>query len=125
MSLKKIYLALFGLLTMLILVGLLFFFEDDLNERHVCIKYEEFVRENWKGVVSKKYMDRSNHNAETISFLSQNTYTMFRDDSDFFKFLEIGDSVVKNLNTDTIKVYRKGQQYGFKINFGCDEAIFQ
>lgn len=118
---KKRYLALFGLLGILILVGLLLFYEDDLNKNYACVKHGEFILESWKGVVDEKYIDSSNHNAETIKLTSQIVHAMFRDGTEFFKFIEVGDFLVKNLNTDTIKVYRADEIHRFKICFGCDD----
>jgi hypothetical protein len=119
MSIKKIYLALLGLLVMLILVGVIFFYDDDLNKNYACVKHEEFIMEKWKGVVAKKYIDSSNHNAETIKLQSETIYAIFRDGTEFFKFIEIGDSIVKKINTDSVKIYRNGSVYCFKVDFGC------
>lgn len=121
MKMKTIYIAAIGLLVILSLITLIFVYEDDLNKKYECIKYKEFILEKWQGTVSKKYLNNSNHNAETFEISFQPPYTMFRDGTEFYKLLEIGDSIVKNLNTDTIKVYRQDQQYSFRIYFGCEE----
>lgn len=121
MRMKKIYLALFGFVCMLFLVWLIFKYESELNKNYACVKQKEFKLEKWNELVIEKYTDSSNHNAETIKFYSQTTYAMFRDETDFFKFIETGDSVVKVINTDSIKVFRNGIMYCFVVDFGCSE----
>jgi hypothetical protein len=118
---KKIYLALFAFVCMLFLAWMIIKYDNELNKNYACVKQKEFKLEKWNEVVIEKYTDSSNHNAETIKFYSQTTYAMFRDETDFFKFIETGDSVVKVINTDSIKVFRNGIMHCFIVDFGCSE----
>ena len=46
---------------------------------------------------------------------------MFLDDSEYYKFITVGDSVFKQINTNIINVYRKGKAYEFEIDFDCND----
>jgi hypothetical protein len=120
MNKRVLILGLGGFALIIILVLMIFAFEDDLNNSYVCAKYREFKKEKWEGVITKKYVDNTNHNAETFE-IQNKPYAMFRDGTDFYNFIIIGDSAVKSLNTDIIKVYRQGCVNDFKIYFDCNE----
>ena len=122
MNKKRIYLIILGILIMIVLALIILTYDKDLYKNYACIKHKEFFKEKWEGIVNEKYLDNSNHNAETIRLQSQINYVMFMDGSAFFKFIEKGDSIVKITNTDIINVYRNGNKYEFKIYFGCDET---
>ena len=119
---KEQYLMLGSLLLMIVISLAIICFDDDLSNRHNCLEQKEFRTEEWEGVVTKKYIDRSNHSAETFEISgNKQKHVMDYDGTKFYVFVRIGDSLVKHLNTDTIKVYRQGQLFSFEIYFGCED----
>jgi hypothetical protein len=119
---NKEYLRLSSPLLLIVIVLLILAYEDECHESHVCAIREDFKSEEWSGIVKRKYIDSSNHNAEAFEISGSEPYhVMFRDRKEFYASLAIGDSVVKILNTDTVKVYRQGQVYRYQIYFGCLE----
>ena len=90
-----------------------------------CVVYEDFLKLSLNGIVISKYIDSSNHSFPTIeikNFKSTNTEKLLLDldTSNVYNRLNIGDTVFKSKNSDTIfRVESKKQYFISKVNFGC------
>jgi hypothetical protein len=118
---KKEFSVTIAFFIFIIVVFLIIYFEDDMANSHVCRRYKEFKQENWYGTISNKYINSHNHNAETFELKKKEQHVMFLDDSEYYKFITVGDSVFKQINTNIINVYRKGKAYEFEIDFDCND----
>jgi hypothetical protein len=77
-----------------------------------------------EGVVLNKYLDKNNHMFETLILMDndKNTYiTLPDDESGIFNFIEKEDSLLKEQGTLKCKVKKKGIDYYFIIDLGCNK----
>lgn len=119
---KKSPITLLGAFVAIIL--LIFFIvtnNDSFNNSLACSNLELFKSKKIKGVVEQKYIDQKNHNAPTIKLNSDHTIILPMDTNSFYNFVELGDSVAKEIDSDAINVYRNDRAHSFKIDFGCDD----
>lgn len=113
------------LIALLIIIAITLFIifnVDNFSNSLACSKLEDFKKREIRNIFIKKYIDGGNHNALKI-ILGHNEEIIVprvRDSSSFYNFTRSGDSIVKEIATDTIKVYRQGQIYSFKMYFACD-----
>lgn len=103
----------------MIFVFLLSYFEKDMIKSHNCSKLEKFYKSTFNGIILKKFINQKNHNTETIIFGNTQELIMYRKGGLFYENLLVGDSISKELNTDTIIVYSNGNITKHKINFDC------
>lgn len=103
-----------GLVLMIFVVFIIIRFENNWKLRYASIIYKQFKNEDWNGVVLKKYTDSLNHSAETFEIQGNIKIVMGRDGTDFFEFIQKGDSIVKKKNSDTVHVHRQAEVYYFK-----------
>lgn len=116
----KQYILLAGFLLIVIVTVVVVFFEDRIGGDYACARHEEFREERWHGTITRKYIDDSNHRSETFDISGGKSHVMFLRDSEFYQFIEVGDSLIKDFDTDTIQVFREDQLHRFKIEFGCE-----
>ena len=90
-----------------------------------CVVYDDFLKLSLNGIVKSKYIDSLNHSFPTIeikNFKSTNTEKLLLDldTSNLYNQLNIGDTVFKSKNDDTIFRIESNKQYFIsKVNFGC------
>lgn len=107
---------------MLVLFVVVMEFEDELYSNYACIKLKEFKDEEWHGTVTSLFIDSLNHNAETFEISNDPIkHPMFLDGTKFYKFLQVGDSLAKTSNSDTVFVYREDTIRAFRIDFDCNK----
>lgn len=80
---------------------------------------QEFLKDNYKGVVQNKFYNQKNNNVRTITINRNGKPWDFVISSDtlFFSFIKIGDSLVKKQNEDFIEIHRSNTVTNFKVNF--------
>lgn len=66
---------------------------------------EHHLKSKYSGVIASKYLNKNNHMANTVKFESGKTTTHFHD---YFDELEIGDSLVKDIHSVYLYIYRDG-----------------
>lgn len=77
----------------------------------------------YNGVIVNKYI-KPNHASPTIEFKTGNTvrYASYsRDLSGLYDYLQIGDSICKDINSLNVKVFRSEVFKEFVIDHGCDQ----
>ena len=78
----------------------------------------------YRGIVIDKFIDKENHLYKTIVLSNNNIENKViipsRDNSGLFNYLKLGDSVVKNPETLSIKIYRKKILRTLTIDFDCE-----
>jgi hypothetical protein len=84
-----------------------------------CQEAKDFIKDNYSGRVQTKFYNPKNHGVVTIIKNGKPRELVIPNDTLFFSFIKIGDSLVKNQNQDFIEVHRSNTITNFKINFGC------
>lgn len=64
---------------------------------------EQRKKESYSGVVSEKYIDKSEHSTPMLKFTNNKVISL---ENSFWDLVEVGDSIVKIKNQVQIKVYR-------------------
>lgn len=113
------------------ITGLVYVFLRQVNSKYrlggsiKCEVYERIKGRQIYGVVKAKYIDKNNHGVETIDLLSNGrnftNYYLNADRSDFFQFVEAGDSIFKEINSSLIMVLRDETTHKFQLYFGCND----
>jgi len=86
--------------------------------------YQKEKATEYIGVILSKYVDKNNHNRETI--IIKNNYDEIKtiwnaDKSGFFEFVTENDSIVKKSGSYIIEVYKNDSLLkSFKIDWGVD-----
>lgn len=112
---------LFLLVPLVLLI--LFYFRDNIGHKGQCDDLKKFCEEEYRGVVFDKYLNKNNHNFETIIIDCQGekrTIILPRDTSGFYNFISIKDSIVKNKLDCFTKVYKQNSEIRFYISWGCE-----
>ncbi len=80
-------------------------------------------KNNYKGIVLKKYIDNENHNYKIVEIQNGRIHKelMDWDKSGLFEFVQKGDSILKELNTLEVKVFRNNVKTTFIIDYGCSD----
>lgn len=98
-------------------------------DRFYCIERLNFSNEKVVGIVSNKFIDVDNHGLNRIDVIenienysnSAVLYLNGESKSKVYNLVMIGDSIVKEKNSLTIKVYRKGVKIDEReITFFCN-----
>ncbi|WP_316839812.1 hypothetical protein [Pedobacter gandavensis] len=104
----------------LVLVPVVFIINDDnLNNYYTCNRLGNFKKEDYNGVVVKKFINEANHSMRTVKLTNNLDIVLNEDTSSFYQFIEKNDSIVKVKGSDELKVFRSGQMFKFKIYFPC------
>ena len=87
-----------------------------------CQEAQDFLKDNYSGRIQNKFYNQKNHNAKTITLLKNGKpwELVIPNDTLFFSFIKIGDSLVKTKGEDFIEIHRSSTTTNFKINFGCE-----
>lgn len=103
-------------------IGIVWFYFQ-IKKQGTCQDAEKMeLNVEYNGIMLKKYIDKSNHLFEIIEIGNKNRIQKIMldwDESGMYEFVEIGDSIVKELNTLEVKVFRKNAKTTFIINYGC------
>ena len=97
---------------------------NKINNHGSCNDAEEMEQKNYyNGVVIKKYIDKNNHNYKIVEIkgLDRQVHKelMDWDKSGLFEYIEKGDSIVKELNTLKVSVFRDKVEFFFLIDYKC------
>lgn len=114
---------LYSLVFVTISIVLFYIFKPSKYE--MCFEaYDQTIQMEYKGIISNKYLDATNHWLPTIIVKSMNdsiSIIDFRDRSGFYEYAIIGDSVEKVHNNPDIRVCRNGEVKTFRINYDCND----
>ncbi len=115
---KKIELLM--LLALLNLIGFsiyLIFFEQKIIDSSQKNDVELFKKLTIDCIVKNKFVNKANHSSKTIQFNNCRDLIIIKelDTLSFFDFVEPGDSIVKFIDTDSVKVYRQMDVNSFKV----------
>ena len=107
----------------LIIMAIWFYFQ--IRKQGTCKEAEnkEFHIE-YNGVVIKKYIDKTNHNFEIIEIGNKDQIQkimMDWDKSGLFEYVKEEDSIIKELNSLEVKVYRNKIVTTFIIDYQCED----
>ena len=118
---KKEILMTLALLILITFSIYLIFYEQKVNHYFINKDLESFKKLTIDCVVKYKYVNEKNHLAKTVIFNNCENLIVIKDSSRFFDFIEPKDSVVKALNTDTLRVYREGRRYNFRVSIAIKD----
>lgn len=78
-------------------------------------------RKDFKGIVLSKYNDQNEH-LHPVLELSNNYLRIIiqMDKSNFYSFVELGDSLIKKKGSLNIRLIRKDLDTVFRIDYGCE-----
>lgn len=77
-----------------------------LSNRNRTWDNKPYFKNKIEGIVEKKFRDNKNHLNKTI-VVNDNIFVFTRDSSNFYEFVEVGDSIFKTSNTMNTSVYRR------------------
>ena len=109
---KKIF-PIFALIAFSILLTRI----GDCSHKQAC---ESFKKSKFIGKVIKKYINTHQHQDETLVYLKEteiDSMIFSTDVSNFYSFVEIGDSIIKIEHSNEIRIANKDTS--FFINFNC------
>ena len=86
-----------------------------------CGSETKFRELHFDNTLQGKYIDKSQHNYQTIEIGDRKIYVMHYEKSNFYDFIEIGDSLYKPNGSLKMKVVRLDFDTSFVIDFGCNE----
>lgn len=75
-----------------------------------------------QGIIERKYKDFANHSYETLELKSGSDVKKFYftiEQSGFYHFTQVGDSVFKDFNSLIIILKRGELRKTFKLDYGC------
>ncbi|MDE5423324.1 hypothetical protein L3073_13980 [Ancylomarina sp. DW003] len=106
-----------------VLVGIVFFTYMTRKENEKLPEYYQKEKATeYIGVILSKYVDKNNHNWETIIIKNNcnEIKTIWNaDKSGFFEFVTVGDSISKVSGSYVIRIYRSDNLIkSFKIDYG-------
>jgi hypothetical protein len=112
------------LIVPIIIIAIWLFSGKDLKD--ICEEdYNYLIDLEFIGVVNKKYIDNQNHGAKTLDILATEGITKWpiaADRSGCYEYLSINDSIVKEIGSYDVFVYRNQVlDTIFKIDYKCDE----
>jgi hypothetical protein len=89
-----------------------------------CDDLQEFVQTSFQGIVYKKYIDSSQHSSHTIEIKNFKNagiqkLTLDFDKTGFFFQINQGDTIYKEVNSDTVYLSDKLGKHLYIINFPC------
>lgn len=81
---------------------------------------ENFLKSKFSGKIIKKYINHQEHLYKTLVYLKvtvKDSMTFNTDQSDFYSFVDVGDSIIKIEHSNEIRIANKDTS--FLINFNC------
>jgi hypothetical protein len=92
---------------------------EEYRNKAACEMFDEFKNRTIHGFVNAKYLDENHHLNETIEVKGEKIM-MTHDISGFYDFIQIGDSINKEMNKSDIRIIRNEVFVrSFEIDFGC------
>jgi hypothetical protein len=91
-----------------------------------CNAYKEFRSQEYKVVIVDKYIDKKEHSYPTLicKDLKANrivNHNLVHDVSGFFKFVSIGDTLIKQKNEIGINIKNAKTDTIYVLDYGCNE----
>lgn len=89
-----------------------------------CAAFQEIKFVVFNGIVDSVFEDKRNHSINTLNINSSgNIQTVYLeyDRSNLFNYLQPGDTVIKEYDTEVVLVSREGVITRFEIDFGCNK----
>jgi hypothetical protein len=98
---------------------------DNAIKRIQCRNQKEALQENVSGILVSKYLDADKKDVRTIKFLENNDTVIskifYHEITDFYEYLQIGDTIKKASGKLEFKVSRNGYDTTYMLNYGCKE----
>jgi hypothetical protein len=98
---------------------------DSTMKRIQCRNQKEALQENVWGVLVSKYLDTTKKDVRTIKYFDNKdtliSKVFFHEISDFYEYLQAGDSIVKEKGKLEFKISRNGYDTTYTLNYGCKE----
>lgn len=107
---------------MILIIGVMFFIVQILNQPSCLESYIKEKEIHFNGIITKKFIDKKNHNYPMIQILNKGTsldYNLIHDLSGVFDFVIEGDTIVKKKGTNTIVVKGVFKDTLFVLDYGC------
>ena len=108
---------------MILITGVVFFIVQILNQPSCLESYIKEKEIHFNGIITKKFIDKKNHNYPMIQILNKGMsldYNLVHDLSGVFDFVEKGDKIIKNKGSNDVIVRRDGEDILFVLDFGCE-----
>lgn len=98
---------------------------DNAIKRVQCRNQKEARQESLSGILVSKYLDANKKDVRTIRYLNDKdtliSKVFFHEITDFYEYLQIGDSIKKTSDKLEFKVSRNGYDTTHILNYGCKE----
>jgi hypothetical protein len=109
------------IISSVIFLILMFVYSNFFAPPSNCQRSQDFIKDSYSGSVQNKFYDQKNPNTITLTMRKNGKpwNLIIPNDTTFFSFIKIGDSLVKNKNQEFIEVHRSSTITNFKINFDC------
>ena len=92
-----------------------------------CYLHQEVYIQKINGIVTKKFIDKENHNYQTIylsSIVNKNQLIIVTPEfGDMYDYLNIGDSIIKEPNSIFYRVHSKNKDTIFKFYTICKDSL--
>lgn len=101
-----------------------FFIRSLFVPSNLCNLLTDFKKSNYHAIVIDKFLDQKNHRTRTVIIKSkESSFNLIlpRDTSNFFDYIDKGDSLIKEMQKNFLTVKRGDSLKIFKIYFGCNE----
>lgn len=98
---------------------------DNAIKRIQCRNQKEGLQESVSGILVSKYLDAEKKGAKTIKYINGKdtliSEVFFNEITDFYEYLQIGDSITKTSGKLEFNVSRNGYDSTYTLNYGCKE----
>lgn len=88
-----------------------------------CNSHNKMKKEAINAIVTRKYVDRSNHFVNTIELINSDSsrvkYVFIRDHSGLYDYLQKNDIVNKDKGSMKVLVKRDNNTVYFRLNYNC------
>ena len=110
------------IITSVIFLILMFMYGKFFAPTSNCQRSQDFIKDSYSGFVQNKFYDQKNPNNITLTIIKNGKpwNLLIPNDTTFFSFIKIGDSLIKKKNQDFIEIHRSSTTTNFKINFDCE-----
>jgi hypothetical protein len=104
----------FRIIFLVMFFGVWFFAETGL-----CISEKRMKERHLNGTIDEKFLDEKGHMYPTIRISSLEEKVAINDRSDFYSFIQIGDSLLKKEGSLEIRVVRGEIDTVFTLDYDC------
>ncbi len=95
------------------------FYEDELNKEHIEEQKRELQLTILNDIVETKFIDSNNHSFRIIIFQNKKKFNLINSDTaGFFNYLAPNDSIVKDKESDIVRVFRGETIKEFRLERG-------